>query len=211
MGLNGYLPAPQIHISWGMSALPRKRRSPGARNHKKCWGVKDSNLRRPKPTDLQSVPFVRLGNSPIRNGTLLNRTSMTAVLDVRMRGIRHRLPIAPWTFQVLKSIWIRMGLISEAVRSCEISRPTPGRTRPVGSFQATKAPSALFAIGLAVLEAAGCHSLKNLLSNRAQASDRWCFAASSAISCRLTLPDSSTAKIRAKSLGLPTRSAIIAK
>ena len=28
------------------------------------WGVKDSNLRRPKPTDLQSVPFVRLGNSP---------------------------------------------------------------------------------------------------------------------------------------------------
>ena len=29
------------------------------------WGVEDSNLRRPKPTDLQSVPVDRLGNSPL--------------------------------------------------------------------------------------------------------------------------------------------------
>ena len=31
------------------------------------WGVQDSNLRRHEPTDLQSVPFDRFGNPPIRD------------------------------------------------------------------------------------------------------------------------------------------------
>src|SRR5690242_16000435 len=29
------------------------------------WGVQDSNLRRHKPSDLQSDPFDRFGNSPV--------------------------------------------------------------------------------------------------------------------------------------------------
>ena len=38
-----------------------------ARKPKPMWGEQDSNLRRRKPTDLQSVPFGRSGISPIFN------------------------------------------------------------------------------------------------------------------------------------------------
>jgi hypothetical protein len=44
------------------TAIPR--RPPRARGHAWQWGVQDSNLRRKNPSDLQSDPFDRSGNSP---------------------------------------------------------------------------------------------------------------------------------------------------
>src|SRR5262249_23522128 len=37
------------------------------------WGVQDSNLRRHKPSDLQSDPFDRFGNSPRHAPLILSR------------------------------------------------------------------------------------------------------------------------------------------
>jgi hypothetical protein len=48
----------------GWLALP-KRVARDAPTHASGWAVQDSNLRRLPPTDLQSVPFDRLGNCPL--------------------------------------------------------------------------------------------------------------------------------------------------
>ena len=55
---------PQNHIHLAASAPDPAPASYRASEGK--WGGEGSNLRRPKPTDLQSVPFVHLGTSPPR-------------------------------------------------------------------------------------------------------------------------------------------------
>ena len=51
-------------LAWKAIALPLSYTRDG-KGHD--WGVQDSNLRRLKPSDLQSDPFDRSGNSPCLN------------------------------------------------------------------------------------------------------------------------------------------------
>jgi len=81
------------------------------------------------------------------------------------------------------------------------SESSPARTTPVASS----------ASGLVVPAVVECHSSRNLASNFRQAADKPCRAASSPISCRVTLPDSSSDRIRVKSFARPTLRAMTAR
>src|SRR5690349_6322657 len=58
------------------------------------WGVQDSNLRRHKPSDLQSDPFDRFGNSP--------RHEQLSVVPPR-RGPTRRITLHPSKQSILRS------------------------------------------------------------------------------------------------------------
>jgi len=102
-------------------------------------------------------------------------------------------------------------LASRGVRRAGIVRLTLESLRPCESSQPMKETCASSAIQLAAPVVVECHSFRNLVLNRFQASDKLCVSARRAISSWLTLPDSSSARTRVKSFDLPTLRAITAK